>query len=390
MKPLRGFSVGVLATALWSSLAHSEEQKNVVQLPPVTVEGSKEAPERTRSESQARKEIQRTPGGVVLISSQEIKETLATALQDVLDFVPGIMVRPRFGNIADESQISIRGSGLRNNYHLRGLTLLLDGFPLNNADGFGDFEAAELLATKRIEVYKGANALRFGVNTLGGAINLETHTGEDNRPFEMRSEGGSFGFMKHSVATGYAAGPFDLQKDQQHLFGGRMSYARIWSLGNMTTQSTIGIETRNDEINTGLFHQEKRQRFSTVNKVHTSEHSLSGYLQQEFFLTEWVRLQVALRGDQFFFDVGNQLPAVAPDGIPIYGSRTDGLVSPKASLILSPLSQANTLWRNTEFFLTFGMGYHSNDARDAVQLDGRPWRVRLVEKLAPGRISGIG
>lgn len=162
------------------------------------------------------------------------------------------------------------------------------------------------------------------------------------------------------------------QNDQRYLFGGRMSYSRIWTLGSMTTQSTIGVETRNDEINTGLFHQEKRQRFSTVNKVHTSEHSVSGYLQQEFFPTEWARLQVALRGDQFFFDVGNRLPAVAPDGIPIHGSRADGLVSPKASLILSPLQNVNTLWRNTEFFLNFGMGYHSNDARDAVQMNGKP------------------
>ena len=80
------------------------------------------------------------------------------------------MIRPRFGNVADESQISIRGSGLRNNYHLRGLTLLLDGFPLNNADGFGDFEAAELLATKRVEVYKGANAFVSALTALAGQL----------------------------------------------------------------------------------------------------------------------------------------------------------------------------------------------------------------------------
>ncbi|HKA55247.1 MAG TPA: TonB-dependent receptor plug domain-containing protein, partial [Candidatus Binatia bacterium] len=144
------------------------------------------------------------------------------------------------------------------------------------------------------------------------------------------------------------------QNDQRYLFGGRISYSRIWTLGTIATQSTIGVETRNDEINTGLFHQERRQRFSTVNKVHTSEHSLSGYVQQEFFLTEWARLMVGLRGDEFFFDVGNRLPTEAPDGIPIHGSRTDGLVNPKASLILSPFHQGNTLWRNTEFYLNFG------------------------------------
>ena len=215
MKLFVGLPVLVLVT-LFFSFAIAEEQKGVVKLPPVTVEGSQDAPERTRSENQARKEIQRTPGSVALIGSQEIKETRATALQDVLDFVPGIMIRPRFGNVADESQISIRGSGLRNNYHLRGLTLLLDGFPLNNADGFGDFEAAELLATKRIEVYKGANALRFGVSSLGGAINMVTRTCEDNGLFEMRSEGGSFGFMKHQLATGQVYGSFDLYVGLTH------------------------------------------------------------------------------------------------------------------------------------------------------------------------------
>ena len=36
----------------------------------------------------------------------------------------------------EESQFSIRGSGLRNNFHIRGINILQDGFILNNADGF--------------------------------------------------------------------------------------------------------------------------------------------------------------------------------------------------------------------------------------------------------------
>jgi iron complex outermembrane receptor protein len=55
-------------------------------------------------------------------------------LQDVLDFVPGVLIRPRFG-AADESQLSIRGSGLRNNFHLRGVNVLLDGFPYGRLFG---------------------------------------------------------------------------------------------------------------------------------------------------------------------------------------------------------------------------------------------------------------
>ncbi|MGH7964774.1 MAG: TonB-dependent receptor family protein [Candidatus Binatia bacterium] len=178
-------------------------------LPPVIVEGAPITSERTRSEEEARQELERIPGGVALVGAEEIQQSRAANLKDVLDFVPGVLIRPRFG-AADESQLSVRGSGLRNNFHLRGINILLDGFPYGNADGFSDFESLELLSTKRIEVYKGANALRFGANSLGGAINLVTKTGYDNEELELRSEGGSFGFHKTQVATGQEYGPFDV------------------------------------------------------------------------------------------------------------------------------------------------------------------------------------
>ena len=178
-------------------------------LPPVVVEGARVPVERTAPEEQAREEIRRAPGGVDLVGEQQIKDSRASNLQDVLELVPGVWIRPRMG-AADESQLSIRGSGLRNNFHLRGVNVLLDGFPYGNADGFADFESLELLDTKRIEVYKGANALRFGANTLGGAINLVTKTGSDAGLLEVRSEAGSFGFFKNHLATGQGYGPFDL------------------------------------------------------------------------------------------------------------------------------------------------------------------------------------
>ena len=178
-------------------------------LPPVVVESPRLVPERQQTEEQAREEIQRVPGGAVVIPQSEIESARSSNLKDVLDFTPGVLVRPRFG-AADESQLSIRGSGLRNNFHLRGVNVLIDGFVYGQADGFSDFESLELLATKRIEVYKGANALRFGGFTLGGAINLVTKTGHDEGLLALRSEAGSFGFLKNHIATGQVYGPFDV------------------------------------------------------------------------------------------------------------------------------------------------------------------------------------
>ena len=201
----------VILTLTCVSLGYTQQQP--LQLPPVVVTGtpptSITTPERLRSEEDTRRELERVPGGTALVGSREIRESRGANLQDVLDFVPGVLIRPRFG-AADESQLSIRGSGLRNNFHLRGVNVLLDGFPYGNADGFSDFEALELFSTKYIEVYRGANALRFGANSLGGAINLVTKTGYDAGLLELRSEAGSFGFLKNQLATGQVYGPFDL------------------------------------------------------------------------------------------------------------------------------------------------------------------------------------
>ena len=177
-------------------------------LPPVVVESSTLLPERTRTEEQAREEIDRTPGGVEIVPQQAVQESRGANLKDVLDFVPGVLIRPRFG-AADESQFSIRGSSLRNNFHQRGVNILIDGFPYGNADGFSDFESLELQTTKYLEVYKGANALRFGGNTLGGAVNLVTKTGRDAGLVESFVEGGSYGFFKGYVGTGQVYGPLD-------------------------------------------------------------------------------------------------------------------------------------------------------------------------------------
>lgn len=162
------------------------------------------------------------------------------------------------------------------------------------------------------------------------------------------------------------------QDDSRVLYGGRIHYTRFWTLGSLPTESLIGVETRNDDADVGLFRQQQRRRFATTTKVAVEERSFSGYLQQEFFLREWVRLQLGVRGDFFLFDVNDRLPADAVDAIRIRGNTTDGIVNPKASLIFSPFRDPHSFWRETEFFLNFGMGYHSNDARDAVQAGGTP------------------
>lgn len=181
----------------------------IPELPKVVVEAAPLTPDRTRTEQEAREELDQVPGNTGMVTEKEIDQSRAANLPDVLQFVPSVFVRSRFG-AADESQISIRGSGLQNNFHLRGINVLVNGFITGSADGFSDFESLDLLSIKRIEVYPGANSLRFGANTLGGAINLVTKTGYDAGLIEARSQFGSFGFFQNYIGTGQVYGPFDM------------------------------------------------------------------------------------------------------------------------------------------------------------------------------------
>lgn len=148
--------------------------------------------------------IEQSPGNSSLVGTEEIRNSLAINLKDVLGFTPGVLIQSRYGS--EESQFSIRGSGLRGNFHERGVNLFMNGIAYQDGDGFSDFEALELHSMRQVEVWKGANALRYGGNSAGGAINLVTYTGETASPFQATVEGGSFGLFKAHASTGGVRG----------------------------------------------------------------------------------------------------------------------------------------------------------------------------------------
>lgn len=148
----------------------SRADEQIETLPTLTVEGT-----RIENIDAVKEELARRPASTILIPEKEIKESRAFNLTDVLQFAPGVRFQSRFG--ADEGQFQIRGTSLRNNFHHRGINILINGIYFGDADGFSDFESIDLMAYERIEVYKGSNALRYGANTLGGAINFVPRTG---------------------------------------------------------------------------------------------------------------------------------------------------------------------------------------------------------------------
>ncbi len=156
------------------------------------------------------------------------------------------------------------------------------------------------------------------------------------------------------------------QSDARWLWGARASWLRTWAAGAVPMGTRLGVETRSDEIDVAVHRQVRRRRFFTVNRSRVVERSVSGYLAQQIDVTDWLRFDGGLRGDWFSFDVDDRLPRQRRDpsfrAVPIEGRATDGLVSPKANLVLTPEPA-------TDVYLNFGTGFHSNDARGVVQAE---------------------
>jgi iron complex outermembrane receptor protein len=152
-------------------------------------------------------ELRQIAGGANVIDAESYKTGRASTLSDALGFSPGVYVQSRYGS--EEARLSIRGSGIQRTFHLRGIQVMQDGVPINQADGGGDFQSIEPLAARYIEVYRGANALQYGSSTLGGAVNFVTPTGYDAPGVQARAELGSFDYARLQGSLAGVSGALD-------------------------------------------------------------------------------------------------------------------------------------------------------------------------------------
>jgi len=195
-------------TACNSAYAEDIKKDTDLTLPTVVVKEKAIKASITQPDiEQAKEDINKTAGGTGIVDLEQVREGRTSNFADTLGMATGVMAQSRFG--AEETRLSIRGSGIQRTFHGRGIKLMQDGIPVNLADGSFDFQAIEPMATRYIEVYRGANALRYGSSTLGGAVNFVSPTGYDASKFEVRSEVGSFGYNRLGISSGGVIGDLD-------------------------------------------------------------------------------------------------------------------------------------------------------------------------------------
>ncbi|WP_322996233.1 TonB-dependent receptor family protein [Castellaniella sp.] len=190
-----------LALTLGSSAALAQE---VNSLKPIIITGDAQASPLAPSVQAEQQRLNQVPGGTNLITPQQ--EARLATLRDALDFEPGLVVQEFFGGL-DQPRLNIRGSGIQSNPVNRGVLLLQDGLPLNEADGSFVIGFLEPRNADYISVRRGANALSPAATTLGGELDFQSLTGTQGDV--LRLEGGSFGRLGAQAAKGFQGDTLD-------------------------------------------------------------------------------------------------------------------------------------------------------------------------------------
>jgi iron complex outermembrane recepter protein len=145
------------------------------------------------------------PGGVTVVSIEQLQQRSVLSLADMLRYVPGIWSASSAG--ADDVFISSRGSNLdASDYDGNGVKLLQDGLPVTTADGNNHNRVIDPLSARVATFARGANGMAYGASTLGGAIDFVSPTAPDQPGLEIRLSGGSHGL---GTLRTTAAGVFD-------------------------------------------------------------------------------------------------------------------------------------------------------------------------------------
>jgi outer membrane receptor protein involved in Fe transport len=139
------------------------------------------------------------------------------------------------------------------------------------------------------------------------------------------------------------------QRDSRVLGGGEVSRVFQGDLFGLPMENEIGLQTRTDDIRVGLFNTTARQYRSTVLDDRVLEASAAFYYDNRVRWTDWFRTSIGFRADAYYADVRSDTPANS-------GTARDGIVNPKLGAVFGP-------WLDTEFYVNYGGGFHSNDAR---------------------------
>ncbi len=153
------------------------------------------------------------------------------------------------------------------------------------------------------------------------------------------------------------------QLDERVMHGLNAQYKSVNKTGSLIIKSTYGTGYRGDNINLNLWHSPNRIKNEVFSDVTVKERNLFAWVQKEVVFSSKFRMQAALRGDYFTFNINDHIGTAnesSETGLPhASGYSQQGILSPKFNAVYSPASKI-------DLYFNAGTGFHSNDARNVI------------------------
>ncbi|HXE58640.1 MAG TPA: TonB-dependent receptor [Gemmatimonadales bacterium] len=165
----------------------------VTELDPVVVTATREP-----------RSLADVPAAVSVVDTTTLQAGRTAGLHEALRYTPGVKATSRFG--LDDVNLSIRGSGIRTSFGVRGVAVIVDGVPVTEPDGQTRLDLIELAAARQVEVVRGPASALYGGAASGGAVNIISRSGAESRGLTARALTGSFGFRKYDLSFGTPIG----------------------------------------------------------------------------------------------------------------------------------------------------------------------------------------
>ncbi|MFA5356143.1 MAG: TonB-dependent receptor [Candidatus Omnitrophota bacterium] len=142
----------------------------------------------------------KTVSSITVITSDEIKNSNAEKVIDILRPVPGLVVRDWYGN-GTKASVDMAGFGEQGGLNV---LVLIDGRRANDVDLSGvDWNQIPLEQVERIEIIRGGSAaVLYGDNASSGVINIITKKGSGKPTVNIKTQYGSYDTHKESLSLG--------------------------------------------------------------------------------------------------------------------------------------------------------------------------------------------
>jgi TonB family protein len=189
----------------------------------------------------------------------------------------------------------------------------------------------------------------------------------DNSELKALAYIGAYKFNLYSNFTLFARdaenGDEIEQIDRRTFYGGKVSYRIVHEVEGVRFDTTMGGDVRNDDIQEQLFNTQHRVQTAQVRGNAVHETLIGAFFNEEVTPVKWLRANVGGRADMLAFAVDSTFNSAAGDtGAPKSGIDSAHQLSPKTSLVLSPLQSGPA---QLDVFVNYGHGFHSNDVRGA-------------------------